>query len=65
MHLIRNEYIIEIMHLITNDYIIKNKHKICAKVRNIIQSQDLLNQFLKVKQYLKVSISFLTSPDHS
>ena len=49
--------------LLTNQSI--NKRKICAKVRKIIQSQDFLTQFLKVKQYLKVSISFLTSPDHS
>ena len=42
-----------------------NKHKICAKVRKIIQSQDFLRQFLKVAQYLKVSILFLTSPDYS
>ena len=42
-----------------------NKHKICAKVRKIIQSQDFLSQFWKYEKYIKVSISFMTSPDDS
>ena len=29
-----------------------NKHKICAKVRKIIQSQGFLSKFQNIKQYL-------------